>query len=494
MSQSPPLPETRLSPPQKEHGEFTTSSVDPADRVSASQKLAFSAGYCVDYLAAGMTTSVLWMPFFNIGLGISPAVLGTVLMILRACDAFVDPVLGNISDNTRTRWGRRRPYIFVGAILTALAFLVLWRLPADMSATTALWTLSLVGCAYFTVYSVWGVSFYSLQMELTPSYDERTRVAAWVAFAGKLVYFAGGWVLAIATSKWFINPATGKPDVVEGLRACSWVIAGLILVLGILPALFVKERYYEKTVARQARESIGKSLAESFRCAPLWNLIGISFFLLLGNSVSSTLGQYANIYYVNGGKTDAAFIISGWKSTLVMIVGILGIPVWAWLSERLDKKIIVAIMLMATLVGHLLNIVCLRPDMPYLQLLPAVFETGAMGAIWMFIPSMKADVADYDEVHTSRRREGSLNAVYSWFAKAGGVAGAGLGGWALQFSGFDVKKAAQSPQIVEHLKTVFIFLPLAFWGLAVLLILFYNLSRRRMAGIRAKLEGLRGEV
>ena len=473
---------------------MSSPHVAATDRVPRVQKLAFSGGYCVEYLASGLTTGVLWLPFFNIGLGISPAILAMVLMGLRAWDAFLDPAVGNLSDNTRSKWGRRRPFIFVGAFLTAGLYLLLWRTPDQDSSAASIFILAAIGVTFFTAFTIWAVPFYSLQMELTPSYDERTRVAAWVAIAGKCVYFAGGWVLAIATSSWFLNPASGQPDLVYGMRALSWYIAPLILVLGLLPAIFVKERYYKTAVANQGSDPFLKSLRESFRCRPLWKLIGISCFLILGSSINNTLGQYVNIYFVNGGETAPAFVISGWKSTCVMIVGIIGIPIWTWLSERLDKKTIVLIMLSGTLFGHLLNLVCLRPDMPYLQLIPAVFETGAIGAVWLFVPSMKADVADFDEEATHKRREGSLNAVYSWFAKVGSVAGAGLGGIVIQMTGFDAGLGGQDPVTLERLRWLFIILPLLFWGFTIIFITRYPLTRSRLAEIREELEARRGEV
>ena len=100
----------------------STPAIAASDRIPLLQKIMFSAGGTMDYVAANFSTSVLWMPYFNIGLGIDPALLGIVLMILRGWDAFVDPVMGNFSDNTRTRWGRRRPFMVVGAILTATIF------------------------------------------------------------------------------------------------------------------------------------------------------------------------------------------------------------------------------------------------------------------------------------------------------------------------------------------------------------------------------------
>lgn len=471
------------------------SRIAAEDRIPSRQKAAFSLGYTVDYLAAGVTTGLLWMPFFNIGLGISPALLGLVLMILRGWDAVTDPLMGNLSDNTRTRWGRRRPYIALGAILTAACYLALWRLPVGLAPAPQFWALVLVGVVFFTAFTIWSVPFYSLQMELTPSYDERTRLAAWVAMAGKLVYLGGGWLLAFVTGKWFIDQTTGQADIVAGMQATSWGVAALILVLGLLPALFVKERYYAQTTARQARTPFWHSIRESWHCRPLWNLIGISFFLILGGAINNTLGQYVSIYLVNQGDIAAAAMLNGWKSTLVMIVGIAGIPLWTWLSERLDKKILVGLMLTASVVGHLLNLVCLRPDMPYLLLVPAVFETGAIGAVWLFLPSMKADVADHDELTTGRRREGSLNAFYSWFAKVAITAGAGLGGLAVQLTGFDVATGStQPPEILERMRLLYIGLPLALWSLTLIFIWKYPLSRPRMEELRHTLETRRGRL
>lgn len=468
--------------------------IAPQDRIPFRQKLPFSLGYGVDYLGLGLTTSILWMPFFNIGLGLNAAVLGGVLMLLRCWDAFTDPVMGNLSDNTRTRWGRRRPYLLVGSVLTAGVYVALWHLPAGWGPTPTLLLLAGVGLLLVTCHTIWAVPYFSFQMELTPSYDERTRMGAWTAIVGKFVYLAGGWVLAVATGSWFADPATGRPDIVAGMRACSWVIAGLIVVLGVLPAFFVRERYFETVVRRSQRIPFWASMRESARCGPLWLLIGISFFLSLGSSVNNALGQYVSIYLVNGGDLAAASILNGWKSTLTMAVGVLGIPLWTWLSERLDKKTIVTIMLGASVAGHCGNLFCLRPNHPYLMLIPGVFEMGALGAVWLFVPSMKADVADHDELATGRRREGSLNAFASWFGKLAVTIGAGLGGFIIHWTGIDVMVAVQDPAVLENLRQLFIALPLVLWSFTLLFIWRYPLDRGVMADIRTRLEAKRGVV
>lgn len=470
------------------------SRVSNEDRIPKKQKLAIGLGYTVDYMAAGLMTGVLWMPFFNIGLGISPMTLGIILMVLRGWDAISDPIMGNLSDNSRLRWGRRRPFIFVGAILTAVTYLLLWRVPAGLSEHMQLVVLCGLGILFFTCFTIWSVPFYSLQMEMTPSYDERTRLAAWVAMAGKLVYLAGGWVLALATCKLFADPVTGDADIVQGMRSISWVIAGFILVLGMLPALFVKERYYHSAVQAGHRTKLWESIRESFHCGPLWSLIGISFFLILGGGISNTLGQYVSIYFLHEGDLGAAAVLNGWRSTGVMLVGFCGIPIWTWLSEKLDKKIIVGIMLSGSVLGHLLNIFCLRPELPYLWLVSSVFEAGAIGAVWLFIPSMKADVADYDEIDTKTRREGSLNAFYSWFAKVAVTIGAGVGGFVLQMSGFDAALGAQSPEVLVRMRWLYIVLPILFWGSTLIFIWIYPLNRGRMGEIREQLEARRGTV
>src|SRR5471030_3270248 len=127
----------------------STPPIATDDRIPFLQKIMFSAGGTMDYVATGLSTSVLWMPYFNIGLGINPALLGLVLMILRGWDAFVDPVMGNLSDNTRTRWGRRRPFMVVGAVLTAAIFPFIWRVPSGFGTTGQIVYLVVIGMTFF---------------------------------------------------------------------------------------------------------------------------------------------------------------------------------------------------------------------------------------------------------------------------------------------------------------------------------------------------------
>jgi GPH family glycoside/pentoside/hexuronide:cation symporter len=471
------------------------SKVPEKDRIPFSQKIAFSTGASTDYIAAGMTLGVLWMPYFNIGFGISPTKLGMILMILQGWNAIIDPITGNISDNTRTRWGRRRPFMVAGSIMVALLYPFLWRLPEQAGETGQVIYLITMGILFFTAFSCWAMPYYGMQLELTPNYDERTHLNAWTTLIGKLSLLLSGWMMAIISGPWFVDSVTGKPDIVRGLKTSSWYIAALILVMGLLPALFVQERYYEAETKHQKKTPFWQSIRESGTSRPLWTLIGIMFFLVVGSSAVGSLGQYLNIYYVCHGKLAESFIIAGWKSTVLTVTGIACIPLWTWLGEKFDKKAVVGAMLAASMTGHLLNYWCMTPVAPYLQLIPSVFESAAISAVWLFLPSMKGDIADYDELNTTRRREGAINAFFSWFFKAAMTCSLGLGGWVLDLAGFNVKLQTEQPiEVLREMMLLYLALPIVIWGIGLVFVWLYPLDRHRMKEVRMTLETRRGMI
>lgn len=528
---------------------FKSSAIAPQDRVPFFQKLMFSIGVNTDYVATALLTGVLWMPFFNIGLGMSPAVLGLVLMAYRAWDAITDPVVGNWSDNARTRWGRRRPFMFVGAITTALLFPLIWFFPEGLAesgswmmraadalplvgegemvsprdAVMAIYLL-VVGCVFFTSFTCWSMPYYGMQLELTPNYDERTRLTAWMTFCGSLGNLIGSWVLAgvfvvgmlavgdaavfenkpawiRALLEWLapaVRSLSGAgPDakpVVVGTRLLCWLIAILILVLGLLPALFVKERYYRKEAVDQPKEPFWSSVRASLACRPLWSLISISFFLVLGSMAVGNLSQYLIFYYVCGGDLALGAFIGGMKGSVLVVVGLLALPFYTWLGERFDKRSVVLAMLGVTMTGHLMNLILMTPEHPYLMIIPGIFESCAVSAIWLFLPSMKGDVADWDELRTHRRREGSINSFYSWFIKASLTCAMGVGGFVLQFSGFDAAQEVQPDHVLSSMFNLFLYLPLGIWGIAWVSAWLFPLNRARALEIRAALEARRGVI
>lgn len=537
--------------PRKFIPDFTMSlpsRTAAADRIPLFQKITFALGSNTDNLATGVMTGMMWLPFFNIGLGLNAVVLGLILMVLRGWDAITDPIMGNISDNARTRWGRRRPFIFVGAILTACLFPFIWHFPPSVAdgtswlASAADWIpfighldldapqkaisvyLTLAGLVFFSCFTIWSMPYYGLQLELTPDYDERTRLTAIMTLVGKIVSLGTAWLFVVIVfagtlahgdlsslegkpawlrgffehiQPWVQSMAgehLGEKPIVTGMRLMCWVIAAMILVFGLMPALFVKERYYAKEVARQTSDPFFQSLKETLRCGPLWALIFVSFFLVMGSTSVSGLGQYVNIYYVCGGDMLKAGIIGGIKGNILAISGICVLPLYTWLGARYDKSTVVIAMLATSIFGHLLNYWLMSPEYPYLQVVSAFFESSAITAIWMFVPSMKADVADHDELHTHRRREGAINAFYSWFIKASLTASLGLSGFVLNSTGFTPNLGHQPDHVTRQMLHAYLVIPVVLWGVAIAAIWFYPLSRRRCAEIRATLEARRGAI
>jgi len=204
--------------------------------------------------------------------------------------------------------------------------------------------------------------------------------------------------------------------------------------------------------------------------------------------------QYVNIYFINQGNLAHAAVIEGWVYSSTFLTGLLSIPFWTWVAEKTDKRMALILILVVAMIGHLMNWVCLRPDMPYLQIIPAMMYSGAAGAIWLLLPSMKGDVADEDELKTGNRREGSLNAFYSWFIKLALTCSMGTSGLVLNWTGFDVHAASQPHAVLMHMKLCYVCIPIVMWSLALVMLWFYPLNRRRMSEVRTQLEARRGII
>ncbi len=465
------------------------------DRIPGKQKLCYGAGTMVGAFS-GYIVMEMFTPIFNIGLGISPVILGGILMFYRLWDSFTDVIMGNLSDNARTRWGRRRPFIVIGAILVGLFLPLLWQAPEHWSQGALITYIVIAGVFLYTSSTIWGMPYYSLGMELTPDYNERTRLTAVRAMFEKVAGIFAGWMLALVSLQIFADPVTGEPNLVNGMKHISWLLGLIVIVLGVLPGIFVKERYYEKEVVNQAKIGLIKSIKTTLSCKPFMLLMAVFLLQVIGSKMVAGLGMYLNIYYINEGDLQQAGIIEGLKGTAMLVPGILSVPFWAWVSEKIGKRQAVAATIVLGFIGNILIYFCYTPANPYLQIVPSVFLSAFGSAIWMLIPSMQADIADYDELQTSERREGSFSSVSSWFYKFSAALTVGISGLILAGTGFDVVKydKVQPPEVLERMMSWYVFLPMILWALALFLLFRYKLTHNAVLEVRAKLEERRGVI
>jgi len=469
--------------------------VAPEDRIPVKQKVCYGAGTMVGAFS-GYIVMEMFTPIFNIGLGISPIVIGAILMFYRLWDSVTDVVMGNVSDNARTRWGRRRPFIIIGAVLAGFILPILWQASPEWSPSRLIAYVVIVGMCLYTASTIWGMPYYSLGMELTPDYNERTRLTAVRAMFEKVAGIFAGWMLALVSLPMFGDPITGEPNLVNGMKHISWLLGLIVIVLGVLPGIFVKERYYEKEVVSQAKIGLIKSIKTTLCCKPFMMLMTVFLLTVIGSKLVGGLGMYLNIYYINAGDLQQAGIIEGLKGSAMLIPGILSVPFWAWVSEKIGKRQAVGLTIMLGFIGNILVYFCFTPAHPYLQIVPSVFLSAFGSAIWMLIPSMQADIADYDELQTGERREGSFSSVSSWFYKFSMTLTVGISGVILAGTGFDVVKygKTQPPEVLERMLAWYVFLPMVVWSIALILLYRYKLTQSAVMDVRTQLEERRGKI
>lgn len=475
----------------------------PQDRVSTTTRLAYGLGSLVNNLlgaAIGVMAIVL-----NLGLGMDPAVVGTLMAIPRLTDAFTDPVMGYISDQTRSRWGRRRPYIFFGAISSGVVFAALWQLPAGYDQDFYFWFFLIGSIIFYLAYTVYATPWVALGYELTPDYHERTRLMAVSNFMGQFAWVAAPWFYVIMEDERLFKNS------VEGAKGLAIMVGVFVAVAGLAPALFCRERTAptaadggrggeENRPAEGRLRAMGRNLAEFLRAfaitikfAPFQRLCLATFLVFNGFMLVSAFSSYVIIYYVYAGDKDLGGKLMGWNGTVSAIATFCVIPLVTKIATTAGKRKAFFLAIGLSMVGYALKFFCYSREHPLLLLAATPLIAFGLGGLFTLMGSMVADVCDLDELNTGARREGMFGSIFWFSVKLGMALALGLSGFLLNLTGFDVKlEGAQPEQTLFWMRLLDVGVPLVSSAIALWAMASYSITEEKAREVRAELEARRG--
>ncbi len=474
----------------------------PEDRIPYSQRFVYGLGsLCNNLLPAALGCMAIVL---NLGLGMDPKWIGIILALPRFVDAIIDPIMGYITDITKSKWGRRKPYIFVGALFSGIVFALMWQLPAGHDQTFYIRFFTIGSIIFYVGYTIYAAPFIALGYEMTPDYHERTRLMAWSNFIGQFAWIAVPWFW------WFMANKDLFETSVEGARTLAIGVGVFVAVVGVLPAIFIKERFYSIAKAEESKEVVKKSFNEAvvarfenffkvfFITLKNWEFLKLcaaTFAVFNGFTLISGLGSYVIIYYVMGGDQVGAGKFIGLFGSISSIATLCVIPLITRISTKVGKKNAFFISMAVAIFGYILKWFFYNPGSPYLVLFAAPFISFALGGLFTLVGSMMADLCDVDELENGQRREGMFGAVYWWMVKLGMALALFLSGYLLNWTGFDVALGPiQSDKALFLMRFYEIGISIATLGVAVLAIGTYKVSETRAREVRQELENRRGKA
>ena len=463
-------------------------------RVPLRHKIAFGLGMLANQMfpaALGIFMVVLVQD-----LGFPTWMWGILFFLPRAYDAVLDPIMGFVSDNTRSRWGRRRQYVFVGAILTGIAFVAMWQLHrTDGLAHNFVYFLGW-SLLFFTGLTVFSIPYVAIGYEMSDDFHERTSIMAVAQWIGQWAWVIAPWFWVIMYDPaWFSNADTAT-------RTLSVWVGVACMLLAMVPAVFIPGRSTRDddhliplTVANLGlgmKEMLG-GFRDAFGCTPFRKLCLATFLIFNAFNTVAAFSFFIVVYHLFQGDTAAAGIwptLFGSVGALITTFAV--IPAVAWMSKRMGKRQAFMLSQGLSIVGYVLLWLLMVPGTPWLFMLALPFFSFGIGGLFTLMMSMTADVCDLDELATGRRREGIFGAIYWWMVKLGFAIAGLLSGAIMALVGFAPGAATQAAGAVDGLRLFYSGVPIVGTLLALWIMRDYDLDEARAGEVRAELQRRKG--
>ncbi|UCH60266.1 MAG: MFS transporter [Anaerolineales bacterium] len=424
-------------------------------------------------------TSTIIGAFFAIFLtdvvGILPRVAAVAIFLGRTWDYINDPIIGHISDRTRTRWGRRRPFLLFGALPFAMVFTMLWwRPPFDSSLVLGIYyavAYVLFDAAATFVY----MPYFALTPELTSDYDERTALTTtrmFFSILGGLVAFTLPLVIVGG-----FNPANASRVLLMGAAF------GLVSAVPLWLVFFgTRER---QDYMNQEQPGMRQSMKAAWGNRPFVFGLGIYLFTWVSVSILETILLFF-IKYVVERESQSDLIMA-----TIFVTAILVLPLWEWTARRLNKRLAyvagIAFWAVVQLVMVTLNPASSLELLLFLCILAGIGVSAAHVLPWSIIP----DAIEWGEWHTGERHEGMFYSLITLAQKIATSVAVPLALLVLDFTGYIPNSPAQPVSAVNGIRIVAGPIPAALLCLGIFFALLYPLGRESYTEIARELESRR---
>ena len=442
---------------------------------------ATKAGYAIGDLGNSVgpgTVIPFWYLYFLTDIAkLHPALAGLSLLIGKIWDAINDPLVGILSDHTRTRWGRRRPYLLFGAIPYGVTFALLWIVPPIRNQLLLCLYFALMYMLFDTAYTFVGCPYEALTPELTLDYDERTSLVTY-----RMAVSIGGGLLAALLVGMVIFPMFPEGD------PLAFLTVGILCGAAFIPPLFVT--FFSTRERKEFQVAQAPNPLEGFRFVlrnrPWRYALGMRLLSWMPVDIAAALFPYFLIYWIGMSEGDSNIVLF-----MILLSAIMFLPLILWLAKRLEKKT-VFIVATASWVAVQLSILLIPQGAKMLAYVVAFPAGLGVSSAHVLPNAMSPDVLEVDELMSGRRQEGIYAGFNVFIRKLSTGLVLSIIGPLLAWSGYAASEVEQASGALTAIRLLMALLPAALLLASICVAWAYPITRQKHAEVQAELERRRG--
>jgi glycoside/pentoside/hexuronide:cation symporter, GPH family len=459
-------------------------------KVPFGQKVAFGLGMLANQMfpaALGIFMVVLVQD-----MGFPGWMWGVLFFLPRVFDSITDPIMGFISDNTRSTWGRRKQYVLIGAVVMGISFVAMWQLYRDDGVTYNFVYFLFWSFVFYAGLTLFSIPYVAMGYEMSDDFHERTSIMAVAQWIGQWAWVIAPWFWVVMYDpKWFVNADTAT-------RTLSIWVGVICMLLAMVPAIFLPSRSTKDDThlvpltlgnLGGGMKEILLGFKEAFSSAPFRKLCFATFLIFNAFNTVAAFSFFIVVYHLFNGNTVDAWIwptLFGSVGALVTTFAV--IPTVAWMSKKMGKKNAFMLSQGISIIGYILLWFLMIPGKPWMFMFALPFFSFGIGGLFTLMMSMTADVCDLDELATGKRREGIFGAIYWWMVKFGFAIAGLLSGAIMSAVAFTPGAATQPAGAVDGLRLFYSGVPIFGTLLAMWVMRNYDLDEKRANEVHAELE------